>query len=46
MNYAKKLNTKTIRKEDTNLIEVLGKDVFQKYYFQNKIIFKKQTPKK
>lgn len=32
--------------EVTNLIKVLGKDVFQKYYFQNRIIFIKQTPKK
>lgn len=37
---------KHYRQEVTNLIKVLGKDVFQKYYFQNKIIFKKQTPKK
>lgn len=37
---------KHYRQEVTNLIRVLGKDVFQKYYFQNKIIFIKQTPKK
>lgn len=37
---------KHYRQEVTNLIKVLGKDVFQKYYFQNKIIFIKQTPKK
>lgn len=37
---------KHYKQEITNLIKVLGKDVFQKYYFQNKIIFKKQTPKK
>mgnify|MGYP005927082497 FL=1 len=37
---------KHYRQEVTNLIKVLGKDVFQKYYFQNRIIFIKQTPKK
>lgn len=37
---------KYYRQEVTNLIKVLGKDVFQKYYFQNRIIFIKQTPKK
>lgn len=30
---------KHYRQEVTNLIKVLGKDVFQKYYFQNRIIF-------
>ncbi|MBM6726920.1 AbiH family protein [Megamonas funiformis] len=37
---------KHYRQEVTNLIKVLGKDVFQKYYFQNRIIFIKQTSKK
>jgi hypothetical protein len=37
---------KHYRQEVTNLIKVLGKDVFQKYYFQNRIIFIKQTPKR
>lgn len=37
---------KHYRQKVTNLIKVLGKDVFQKYYFQNRIIFIKQTPKK
>lgn len=37
---------KHYRQEVTNLIKVLGKDVFQKYYFQNRIIFIKQIPKK
>lgn len=36
---------KHYRQEVTNLIKVLGKDIFQKYYFQNRIIFIKQTPK-
>lgn len=36
---------KHYRQEITNLIKVLGKDVFQKYYFQNRIIFIKQTSK-
>lgn len=37
---------KHYRQEVTNLIKILGKDVFQKYYFQNRIIFIKQTPKR
>lgn len=37
---------KHYRQEVSNLIKVLGKDVFQKYYFQNRIIFIKQTSKK
>ena len=37
---------KHYRQEVTNLIKILGKDVFQKYYFQNRIIFIKQTSKK
>lgn len=37
---------KHYRQEVTNLIKVLGKDIFQKYYFQNRIIFIKQTSKK
>lgn len=36
---------KHYRQEVTNLIKVLGKDIFQKYYFQNRIIFIRQTPK-
>ena len=37
---------KHYRQEVTNLIKILGKDVFQKYYFQDRIIFIKQTPKR